>query len=241
MTIEQNIKDCIQEQLQKGIIEQVIEENFKKCIQTSIEEMFKWNSPIKKTIEEKIKETMIPYLEGYDYSQSIVKLDHVLTEVIKETTTENKQLLENFKDLMSVSDIKQVYTLTDIYKEYCNYCSEYVNKDNVNEDYDDGEKGWITCDLNAEEISNDWSRTKRYMVALTCEEDESLNIEFQISCYDPKDDDKYSLDYKTVKDINSLRYLKPFEVYLMRISQGVFNIEYDTNYISEDDIEVNLD
>lgn len=229
--LENSIKDCITKEIEKGIIEKVIAEQLEKCIEKSISDMFSWSGDVKKVVEEKVKSVMIPYLENYDYSQYITKLDSVLVDVLKSSALDNKKMLENFKELMTSEDIKGAIKLSDIFKQWTEHCKETIDKDNIDMDY---EGGYITTSFEVEEVSNSWSSYKTYMVAFECEEDEELKFEFSIQAWKPTADSKYTSNYKNSCDLRSLRYLNDFEILMMRISEGYENIILDSEGDSED-------
>jgi uncharacterized protein Yka (UPF0111/DUF47 family) len=134
MNLENSIKDCITKELEKGIVEKVISDKLEECISSSLKDMFSWGGEVKKVIENKVKSVMIPYLESYDYSKYICKLDSVLVEVLKDTTLENKKLLENFKELMISEEILREVKITQIYETWCDYCKKNIDRDKI-EDY----------------------------------------------------------------------------------------------------------
>lgn len=228
--LENNIKDCISKELEKGIIEKVIAEQLEKCIEKSISDMFGWGGEVKKVVEEKVKSVMIPYLENYNYSEYIVKLDSVLVDVLKNSTLENRILLENFQSLMKSEDIKEI-KLTDIFEKWNEYCASNIDKDDIEMDYEGAD---ITTRFDVEDVSSSWSSYKTYMVTFECEEDENLKFEFSIQAYKPSENGKYTSNYKNVGDIRSLRYLNDFEILMMRISEGYENIVVDSFGESED-------
>lgn len=224
-SLENNIKDCISKELEKGVIEKVIAEQLEKCIEKSISDMFGWGGEVKKVVEEKVKSVMIPYLESYDYSQYIAKLDSVLVDVLKNTALDNKRLLENFKSLMTSEDIPKTIKITDIFEKWNEYCKEEVDSDDIEMDY---EGGYINTKFYLEDVSSSWSSYKTYMVTFECEEDENLKFEFSIQAWRPEDNTGFSSNYKSVGDIRSLRTLNDFEIIIMRISEGYRNIVIDS-------------
>lgn len=223
--LENNIKDCISRELEKGVIEKVIAEQLEKCVTNSINGMFGYGGEIKKVIEEKVKSVMIPYLENYDYSKYITKLDSVLVDVLRNTSLDNTRMLENFKELMTSEDIPRPIKLTDIFEKWNKYCEENVERDNIEMDF---EGGYISTRFTVEDVSNSWSSYKTYMVTFECEDDEDLNFEFSIQAYEPKGDTGFTSNYKNVSNIRSLRYLNDFEILIMRISEGYENIVVDS-------------
>lgn len=229
--LENNIKDCIANELEKGVIEKVIAQQLEKCIEKSISDMFSWGGEIKNVIESKIKSVMIPYIEKYDYSQYITKLDSVLVDVLKNTALDNKKLLENFKNLMTSEDIPKVIKLTNIFDKWNEYCKKEIDKNDIEMDYDGG---YINTRFTVEDVSNDWSIYKTYMVVFECEEDEDLKLEFSIQAYEPKEDTGFTSNYKNVGDLRNLRHLNDFEILMMRISKGYKNIVVDSFEESEE-------
>lgn len=227
--LENSIKDCISKELEKGIIEKVIAGQLEKCIEKSISDMFSWSGDIKKVIEEKVKSVMIPYLENYDYSEYITKLDYVLVEVLKSSALENKKLINNFTELMTESP-KEI-KMSEILKAWSEYCEKEIDKDKIEMDY---EGVYLTTSFDTEKINNSWSSYDRYLVTFECEEDEELKCECEIECWKESRNEKYTLRYKGPRDINSLRYLNEFEVFLMKISQGYDNVILDVESDTEE-------
>lgn len=222
--LENNIKDCIAKELEKGIIEKAISEQLESCIKESIEAMFKWNGCVKKTIEEKIKSTIVPYLESYDYSEYITKLDSVLVYILKNTALPNKEILENFKELMVNEEIEEI-KITDIFKKWNEYCRANIDRDKLDMDY---EGGYISTSFNVEEVSNGWSIYKTYMVTFECEEDEKLRFEFSIQSRKPDNNREYTSNYDKPCDLKTLKYMNDFEIFMIRVSEGYKNIVIDS-------------
>ena len=229
--LENNIKDCISKELEKGIIEKVIAEQLEKCVEKSISDMFSWGGDVKKVVEEKVKSVMIPYLENYNYSEYIIKLDSVLVDVLKSSTLENKTLLENFKTLMTNEEMSKELKITDIYSKWNDYCKEKADRENIDFDC---EGGYITTSFEVEEVSERWSNYKTFMVRFECEEDEELKFEFCIQAWNPDKDSKYTSTYMKTTDLRGLRYLNDFDILMMRVSEGYDNIILDSEGDSTD-------
>ena len=63
----------------------------------------------------------MPFIEKYDMSDYIVKLDTVLTEIVNQTAlVDNKRLLRNFQYLMTEPQEEEV-KLSDLFREYEKY------------------------------------------------------------------------------------------------------------------------
>lgn len=102
MNLENSIKDVIATKLEDGTVERLIAEELEKGIRGSIKELFGYRGDANKVIESKIKSVMVPYLESYDYSDYVLKLDTVLVEILENTTLDNKKMLENFLSLIHI-------------------------------------------------------------------------------------------------------------------------------------------
>lgn len=221
--LENSIKDCITKELEKGIVEKVISEKLEECVSKALSDMFGYGGEVKKVIEEKVKSVMIPYLENYDYSKYITKLDSVLVDVLKNTSLENKKILENFKDLMATESISEI-KMSDIFKAWNEFCESEIDKDNI--DYDCG-YGFINTSFDIEEVSDDFGHYETYRVFFECEEDDDLKFEFFIHRWRDSRGDKYTSQYRNLGSLRDLRYLDKFEILLMKISQGYENIILD--------------
>ncbi|MGG7058734.1 hypothetical protein ACQPUZ_10590 [Clostridium tertium] len=235
--LENSIKDCITRELEKGIIERVITDKLEECIDNSLEDLFKWNGAVKKVIEEKVEGVMVPYLENYDYSAYITKLDDVLVHVLKNTAFDNKKILENFKELMvSKIDIK-VIKVSDLFSKWCEYVAEEVDTQGLGVEYEDGpsyECVDVSYEFDQAEERN-WVKRESGRILFECEHDEKLN--FCIDVYrwnDIHEKDQWDFIYDKKCEISSLRHLDKFSLYLMSLSQAGVEIEIDRVYDNEE-------
>lgn len=231
MNLENSVKDCITKELEKGIIEKVISEKLEKCISECIDDMFKWNGVIKETIEEKLKETMIPFLENYNYSELVPKLDHVLTELLKALNLDNKKLLENFEALM-MKEVPKEIKLTEIFSQWKKHVGEKLDRNKI-EDFD-YEGACIDVCMNVEEVSSDWSNYERKVVTFTCDTDEDINIEFMLERWKKSNEKTYRLEWKTSQELSSLRHLNKFDMFMMNLCQAYSDIEIDKEYKNDE-------
>lgn len=91
MNLEDSIKNTIEKKLEDGTVEKLIAEQFENGIANALDSLFRSYGDVTKIIEKKVKEVMVPYLESYDYSDYILKLDSVLVDVLQNTAMENKK------------------------------------------------------------------------------------------------------------------------------------------------------
>lgn len=232
MNLENSLKDCISKELEKGVIEKVIAQKLEESVTKALEDMFGWNGEVKKVIESKVKAVMIPYLENYDYSEYITKLDYVLVDVLKNSALENKKLVENFKELMVSEELPKSIKVTDIYKQWQEYVEKEIDKNDLEEDcgcYN------VEVSMGAERVNSDWSDYETYMVTFICEKDEKLNFEFEIYRWKKYDkENEYTLRYYTKHELESLKYLNKLEIYMMKLNQSRCKIELDKEWDSDD-------
>ena len=235
--LENSIKDCITKELEKGVIEKVIAEQLEKCVEKSISDMFGWGGEVKKVVEEKVKGVIIPYLESYDYSDYIIKLDHVLTNVLKMTTAENKKLLENFNELMSVDVNIRSIKVSEIFDKWCEYVAENVDTDDLEVDYDDG-VAYETVEVSYEFEDGErrsWLKQENGRILFECEKDEKMNICIEVYRWsDIHKENEWSFRFNDRCELSSLRNLDKFSLYLMSLNQAGVKIELDKTYDNED-------
>lgn len=235
MNIEKAINSVIETKLQEGIIEKLVAENLEKGINNALERLLGNFGDVTQVIEKEIKDVMLKQLESYDYSKYLVKLDYVLTEILKKTALDHKKILENFKELMTDQELPRTIKVSDIFEEYKKYVAQNVDTTNLEVCFDDGpfyEPVTATMEIENEE-KRSWSSFEGAKIIFECKEDEDLNREIRLSKFDRY---PWSISGTPELTINSLRRLDSFGIYLIRLSQGVKNIEIDENWL-EDEVE----
>lgn len=180
---------------------------------------------------------MVPYIENYDFSAYLPKLDSVLTELVNsDTCIGNKQILENFKNLMTEPEQKEI-KVTDLFKAWIKQCNKDIDTDDLEIDYDDGiSYSCVDCEMRVEELDKpSWSSFQRAVITFENEYDEKLNIEIPISkwIWDSGKEEPYTLSISNNVRISSLRRLNPFQVLLLRLERVQTAIVIDKDY--EDD------
>ena len=238
MSIENAVKDVITESLGNGMIERLVTENLEKGINSALGSLLGRRGDITDVIEGKIKEVMVKQLESYDYSKYVVKLDHVLTEILKSTSLDHKNILDNFKELMTDREFPKVVKLSDIFEEWKKSVAKEVDTSNLEIDYDDDvsyEMVEVTMEVEHEE-KRSWSSSsfEHAKVIFECEKDESLNCELRISKFMEYG---WELSLRENHSIESLRHLDEFKIYLMKLNQSTSKIEIDEDDMN-DEVEV---
>lgn len=230
--LEKNLNNELNRQLESGVIEKVLQEKFEKCVGDVIEDTFRWGK-VKKQIEEKIESAMTIYIERNDFSEYVVKLDSVLTEVIKNASIDNQKLLTNFKHLMTPPEIKQI-KVSELFQNWCEYVAKNVDTDGLDVNYDDGvsyEPVEVSMEVEFEE-GRSWSSFEYATLRFECEHDENLNFEIKLNRWNQKE--LWDINYRNDSNISSLRYLNDFSIYLMRLDQGGVKLELDQECESDE-------
>lgn len=243
MNLENTIKDCISEELKKGIIEKVISQKLEECIADSVKDLFSYRGAVKQAIETKIKETIVPYLEGYDYSKYITKVDYILTEVLKSATLENRKLLDNFKTLIEPYEKLDTIKLSAIYEKWQEYVADNASTYNLEVICEEGVRySPVEVELNVEEDSSrDWSNYERHTVFFECEHDKDMNYEIKLKRWKKGETrTTFDIDNESITDINSLRRLNSFDIFMLRLVEDMTKVEIDTQN-ETDDVELNAE
>ena len=236
MSLENGIKDAITKKLEDGTVERLIEEQLEKGIVKALNNILGNYGDVTKIIEDKVKSVMIPYLESYDYSKYIVKLDSILVDVLKSSALENKNLLTNFKELMIEDERKESIKTSELFEEWGKYVEKNVDTTDLEVEYD-GEPCYEQVDVTLtvdEDESRNWSSFEYATLVFECEKDESMNFAIRLSKYNKDKDGKWDIAYDTAHDIKSLRYLNAFEIFLMKLVQNHTTLEMDITNESDE-------
>lgn len=173
-----------QELLTSGEIEQIIRRELLKGFERGIESAFKWGS-LKDAIEKRITDTMVPYIEKYDMSHHLLKLDEILAELVEASAIDgHRKLLENFRTIMREPE-NPVITLEELFKRYCKHVEEDVDTSELEVDTDD-EPTYEYVTALAEIVPDDrpWhfdSSYKTAMLYLHIEDSEDLHYAIRLS------------------------------------------------------------
>ena len=234
-TFEERIVKAVTDKLNDGTVEELVSDAVTKALKSSIEEQFKWNGDAKKVIDEKVKEVMTPTIERVNLDEYTVKLDTVLTEIINSTNLiDNKEILGNFKSLMTEPD-KDVISLEDVFEKYKEYVSKNLDTSDL-EVYIDDEPRYqhVTAEVDVHIRDNIFGGRFCDLV-FKCEEDEKLTK--VIHLYESKSNRFCILRFKSELDINSLRSIDEFDIFMMRLDRAFCDIT-DIMEMYDDDVEV---
>lgn len=231
MSLENGIKDIISKKMEDGTIEKLVSDQLEKGINNALNSLFGSYGDVTKVIEGQVKAVMIPYLERFDYSQYIVKLDSVLVDVLKGAALENKAILQNFKSLM-LPEERETIKASELFAAWKDYVAKNVETNGLEICYDDRpsyEYVDVRMDVDCDN-ERDWSSFRYATLAFECEHDEDMNFAIRLSHYTGNKNDEWTFTYDIGKDLRSLRYLKDFEILLMRLDRAGVKLIMDTSY-----------
>ncbi len=236
--MKEELLKIAQESLSSEEVTAIVKEKFMNALGSAIEDAFRWGEA-KRAVENKVKEVMVPYIENYDFSEYLPKLDSVLTEIVNsDFCIGNKKILENFERLMLAPEQKEI-KITDLFKAWVKQCEKDIDTDGLDIDYDDGVSYQsVDCEMRFElEDKPSWSSFQRAVITFENEHDEKLNVEIPVSKYIRSDgkEEPYTLSvYKDIM-ISSLRNLSEFDVLILRLSRAgtaiIIDKEYYESYI----------
>lgn len=236
--MKEELLKIAQESLSSDEVSEIVKEKFKNALGSAVEDAFRWGDA-KKAIEKKVKEVMVPYIENYDFSEYLPKLDSVLTEIVNsDFCIGNKKILENFKELMLAPEQKEI-KLTDLFKAWVKQCEKDIDTDGLDIYYDDGVSYQsVDCEMRFElEDRPSWSHLQMAVITFENEHDEKLNVEIPVSKWilDSGKEEPYTLSVHKDLMISSLRNLSEFDVLLLRLSRAgtaiIIDKKYDDSYI----------
>lgn len=213
------MKEELLKMAQECLSEEEVKEILKKKFKESIESAFRWGAA-EKALEKNIKEVMVPYIEKYDFSEYLPKLDTVLTEIVNsDACIENKKILENFKEL-SIKQEEKEMKVTDLFDAWIAMCEKKISTTGLEVEFDDGPYyESVSCEMLIEERERPtWGSLHRAVIIFENEHDEGLNMEIPISKWDFEKE--YTLDSLGCVDIKSLRYLDEFDMLLLRLQRA---------------------
>lgn len=227
-----------QEVLTEEEVQEIVKEKFKDAFKNAVGEAFRWGDA-ERALKNKITEVMVPYIEEYDFTEFLPKLDTVLTEIANsDVCMAEKRILENFKGLMLEPEQKE-FKVTDLFKAWIKQCNKDINVDGLEVCYDDGvHYAPVDCEMRFEELDKpSWSFLQSAVITFENDHDKDLNIEIRVSKYVSSygKEDPYVICISSDIKISSLRRLSDFEVLLLRLERAetaiVIDKEWDSSYI----------
>lgn len=227
MSVENAIKDLLTQKLTDGTVEKLVAEHVERGISSALQNMFSSYGNMTTLIEGKLKDVMVPYIEGYDFNQYLVKLDSILMELSKSAIPDNKKMLVNFKTLMMPAP-KQI-TASELFKKWMEYAADEIDTTDLDVDFDDGPTYESTeVMVRFDELDKpSWSSYYDLgQLIFESDHDEKLNFVIHLSKWHGRDE--WEIEKLQPLEINSLRYANEFLVFLHSLKQNCTRIVLDT-------------
>jgi hypothetical protein len=224
-------------QLKGDLLPRLVEEQLTKGVTKILEDLFGWNGAVSNVIKEKFKEVMVPTFEHHDYSEYLLKLDVILTEIINMTSLkDNKQILENFKTLMT-EPVEKIVNVSTIYEKWMDYVARNVDTDGLEAECEYSEPYYENVDVAMEVDFHDKMYSSSYKdatVFFRCEHDEKMNYELRL--FKNKDAKEWTILKTTGEsNLNSLARLDDFYVYMLSLDRNFSKVILD---VTSDSSEV---
>lgn len=236
MNLEESISGVIQKKLSDGTIEDIIATKLEKGINEAMDDLFRSYGDVGKVIKEKVASVMVPAIEGHDFSNYLIKLDSILTEIVNKTSIpDNRKILENFKTLMIEGTTKSI-TTSELFERWCDYVAENVSTMNLEVCLDD-EPTYepVDCTMRIEyEKGYSWSSIENAKIIFECDQDEDMNYCIPISRWKKLNGNKWDIDYKEDPTINSLRFINDYEITLLRLKRSFCKLSIDEENVDEE-------
>ena len=241
---EQDIQRITEEVLQDGTIEKIIREKVQKGFEDAINDLFRWGE-LKKAVESRVKEVLVPFIENYDMSDYIVKLDTVLTEIVNSTAlVDNAKIIGNFKNLMIEPEQREV-TLKEIFAEYKKHVSMYMDTDGRSVEFGGDEPEYEAMEVTAEIIEDEaksWSHLESAVLELGVNDEaqqDNLNFSIGLRRWKFEKEKGYEITCAGRLDIKGLRHMSDFEVYIQRLARADVRLSDSDRYESDAVYSVN--
>lgn len=232
---DEDIRRITNEVLQDGTVDQIIREKVTDGIKGAISDSFGYGK-LRYAIKERVEQVLVPFIEKYDMSDYIVKLDTVLTEIVNQTAlVDNKRLLQNFQYLMTEPQEEEV-KLSDLFREYKKHVAKNMETDGREISYDDSDPEYEPMEVyfEAEQVPDrDWSSFIYAQITFGVEEEdqqEELNRTINISRYKKERKEGFKLRIDTDPDLDSLRGMSDFDLLLLRMQRADVRLIIDEQH-----------
>lgn len=260
-TIEKrSAEEIITAKLNDGAIEKAIDERFDVMIAGVVNDLFGDYGDVARKIKEKLKETMNPYIEQYDFGQHTVKLELFLNQLVTEIMKDSDTLARNLREMMGTEPVKEI-TTSGLFDKYTKYLGENIETDDLEIDYDDKPSYQrLTAEMQCEDEDTVSRNLEIKILTFTCEEDEEQTLRIGIRRWTDSALDSWRIDsiervsedepsvrqlLRKEKDLTlletpmaHLRDLTELEVFLMKLHFDKTKILLDETHIYDDEIEV---
>lgn len=214
-----------------------LETKFKEHVTSAFDDVFKdafrWGK-IRDAVKNRLEEILVPYIENYDMSAYVVKLDAILAQLAKETVVaDNRKILENFNHLVG-RPLSQRITLNELFHEYAKHVESHADTMYLEVDFE-GEPTYESIHVEANVVEE---RTRRLsfgstsfttaMLHFTADGQEDLNFSVELTHWNR--DDYWTIKAPRHMNIDSLRSMSSFEVLMLSLDQTFAQLTFDESY-----------
>ncbi|VDG24210.1 hypothetical protein [Lactiplantibacillus mudanjiangensis] len=223
MNLEEKILAGMQSYLKSDELNEKINAAIKKATDDVISNLFtEYRSPVKKIIDENLRAGLLTEMKNTDYSRSVVSLDLLVQQVIKDASAENNNTLKRFKQWATFEVPDSVKT-SEIFEKYLKFVEENIDVSDLEVNTDEEpyyEGGQATMEIT--DVSS-YSRK----VKLECEKAPDLNISFEVA--------QYGNPQICFRDNgnSSLRMVDEFEFWLRNLEANDVKIDIDKEYMGD--------
>lgn len=221
---DEDIKRITDEILSDGTVDSIIREKVTDGIEKAIASSFNYGK-LEKAVKERVEQVLVPFIENYDMSAYIVKLDTILTDIVnKSNLVDNKQMLENFQYLMKEPQITEI-KLTDLFKEYKKFVAGNMDTSGREVEWDESpEYEAMTVYFEFEEDrERSWSSFEYATIDFTVDEEDQqgdLNRTIRLSKWNRDRRNGWEIRPDTDIDLRSLRYITKFDLLLIKLQRA---------------------
>lgn len=230
--MKEMITAAIDELFNDDTVQKLVNERIKKTVENVLKDFFGSFGKATKIIEKKLEEQMIPQIEEYNFAEHTIKLDAILTRVIKEINVDHKKIMNNFETFI-IGEIPEEINLEGLLGIYSKYCAKEVNTSNLEvHECEEPSYSYLVCRVDVEEEKYP---SKRIKLIFSCEQDENLKKKIKIffaSC-----DKQYFMSSNEIFDFAGLSKLDYFDINIIKLNNNFTNVNLEAKFVEFDDIE----
>lgn len=235
---DEDIKRITEEVLSDGTVEAKIREKIVKGFESAIDDAFRWGD-LEKAIKERVKTVLVPFVENYNMDEYLVKMDTVLTEMVKQSAlVDNKRMLEHFQFMLAVPE-KEEIKLSELFEQYKKFVARNVETSGRHASFDSGEPEYDPMEVRfyfEEEESRSWSSFRYATVDFTVDEEgqqDELSRTIRLSRWENEKKEGWEIRTDTHADIYSLTHMDEFDLLLAKLQKADVRVIID----EEDDFD----
>ena len=204
---------------------------------TAIDSSFRYGD-LKRAIEGRVKEVLVPFIEQYNMGGYAVKLDDVLSQIVEQTAlADNKRILENFRGLMVEPPTKTV-TLEEVFERYCGFVQRSIDTDGLEIVFDDEPHYECVTACAQIEMDERFLRNSLFEYATLSlwarDDDEALPFAVKLVRWKEDRANGFDIRYDRAPTLAGLSTMSDFEVYLTALSRACTKLTWDKGMLDKE-------